>query len=94
MMKPTPSLFCVLRTDTVLFMLLRVAIAARAIFESVRPLILTEHARSYKNSVMRGGSNIEGESQACLLHFEALAKQEKMLLPRVVKSYLLTHLLT
>ena len=52
-------LFCVLRT--VLFMLIRVVIAARVLFEGVRPLILTEHARSSRNLFMGGGSTL-GES--------------------------------
>ena len=36
------------------FVLLRVA--ARALFEGERPLILTKHARSSKNLIMGGGS--------------------------------------
>ena len=42
----------------------------------LRALILTEHVRSFRNSIMGGGSNIEGESLSCQLTFEALAKQK------------------
>ena len=41
-------LFCVY----VLFMLLRVAIATRALFEGARPLIFTKHTRSSKNLIV------------------------------------------
>ena len=58
-------------------MLLRVAIAACALFEGVRPLILIEHVRSSRNLIMGGGSNIEGESLACQLHFRSARKTEK-----------------
>ena len=45
-------------------MSLPVAIAARAQFEGVRPIML-------------GGSNIEGESLACQLHFQSTPETEK-----------------
>ena len=62
-----PTLVLCLAYCTVL--LLCVAIAARALFEGVGPLIFTEHARSFRNLIMGGGSSIEGESLACQLHF-------------------------
>ena len=48
-----------------------------------RPLILTKHARSFKNSIMGGGggggegSNVEGESLPCQLHFRSARKTKK-----------------
>ena len=66
--------------------MLHVAIAAHALFEGVGPLIFTKHARSFRNLIMGGGSNIEGESLAGQLHFEVLAKQKKMLLLKVDSS--------
>ena len=61
--------------DTLLF--LCVAIAARALFEGMGPLIFTVHARRFRNLIMGGGSNIEGESLACQLHFQSAHKTEK-----------------
>ena len=42
-----------------------------------RPLILTEHARSSRNSIMGGVSNIEGESLSCQLHYRSARKTKK-----------------
>ena len=39
--------------------------------------ILTEHARSSRNSIMGGGSNIDGESLSCQLHFRSARKTKK-----------------
>ena len=39
-------------------LLLRVAIAARALFEGVGPLIFTEHARNFRNLIMGGGPTL------------------------------------
>ena len=58
------SEICVLRTA--LYMLLHVAIAAHALFEGMRPLILTEYAHSSRNLIMGRGSNIEEEFLALL----------------------------
>ena len=35
----------------------------------VRTMLLIKHARTSRNLIMGGGSNIEGESLACQLHF-------------------------
>ena len=42
-----------------------------------RPLILTKHAGSFRNSIMGGGSNVEGESLPCQLHFQSARKTKK-----------------
>ena len=65
-------------------LLLCAAIAAHTLFEGVGPLILTEHARSFRKLIIGGGSNIEGESLACQLHVRSARKTEKMLLLKVV----------
>ena len=57
--------------------MLRVAIAARALFEGVGPLIFSEHVCSFRNLIMGGGSNIEEESLVCQLHFRSARKTEK-----------------
>ena len=40
-------------------------------------MILTEHARSSRNSIMGGGSNIEGEFLSWQLHFRSARKTNK-----------------
>ena len=57
-LKPTLGLCPVYCT----LLLLCAAIAACALFKGVRSLILTEHARSFRNSIMGGGSNVGGVS--------------------------------
>ena len=67
-------------TCTVL--LLCVAVAARALFEGVRPSDLTEHAHISRNLIM-GGEGLRWERVPSMSAFEALAKQKKMLLAKV-----------
>ena len=40
-------------------------------------MILTKHARSFRNLIMGGGSNVEGESLSCQLHFRSARKTKK-----------------